>query len=585
MALLILSLLPLAVFVYLGSQSRLMGDDYTRLAFCGDLGPWETLLRYRSRWSGGYSNFLLHCFVAPWGQTVPRVTLAIIIAIWLGGLTWLSAQGLSLIRINRHRLLISGILASFIVGATINAIIPLSIFYYTALVPYTLSLALFTVYTAAMLHLVTRIKNGKQLALVAIAGSLYCFVNAGLSEIYLLYQLGLLTLALAAIFAFMRSERRPFLLLFGSGWLGTVASLAVQWTAPGTGIRRARIQEVVGLPSDSVVVLAFRSVGETLQFVYDSEIFAGFILLFCVGLYVMLAAYQPSRRSVVSETVKLTSPALVFGILAQLICIPLVFSHISDFPQVLGRFSYGYSIVVIINGGLLLGLASLLLARKRINLILERSKQGFGIVAIAPIFIVLFLFSLTQLRPIHWRAIAFFLISCHMLLMMLTWLLLPKVDQRKIATYLLCVYGASLAITSAVILAELSTNLRVIPRTLTLLPYCMVLLGLFWGLIVGYALRQPAGTAQLSRLGSTSLKLVSLCAALAITGVIVGGNAQWIPPFETFAREWDARHEYIIAERDRGQRRIVVSPLSFDMEAHLTLTLLLASIAWCLVGL
>ena len=152
---------------------------------------------------------------------------------------------------------------------------------------------------------------------------------------------------------------------------------------------------------------------------------------------------------------------------------------------------------------------------------------------------------------------------------MLVWLLAQKFLRRRLATFVLYVYGASLALNNAVILPEIYTHMRVIPRTLTMLPYCIILLGLLWGALLGYVLKQHEGSCRSKTRLGTSLRLVCFCVVMLISIAIVGRNAQLIPSFETFAREWDARQEYIIAERDSGKRVIAVSPLSFDLGTYM----------------
>lgn len=569
--LLILSLAPLAVFIYLGSQSRPVGDDYWMLGKGRDLGPWESILHWRGSWTGTYSDYFLHSLFAPLRETAPRIMLAIIMIIWNVALASIVFQSLQWLKIGRHRLKISVAFAAFIVGATVNGIIsPLSIYYYLGAVKYLLPMALLTVYAAAALLLIPRIKNLRQLAAAALAGSIFCFINAGFSEMLLVYQLAFITLALAALILFMRGRiRRVALTFFGGGWLASFAGFLIQVSAPGVANRHFYAQEVLGEYTASFAQLIVDSLAQTLQLVYDAEIFAGFTLLFFLGLYTTLAVYRPRQHLGDHEPIRMTRRFLLFGFLAQLLFIPFIYSHTSDLPQALSRYSYAYSSLFLINGGLLIGLGILLMYRHRINAWLADSQSGGDILAFAALLILLILFTLTQIRPIHWKAFAFLFTSCHIILLMLAGLLAQKSLQRKLATFAVCVYGASLALNNAVILPEIYTHMRVIPRTLTMLPYSMVLLGLLWGVLIGYGLKQRSGSSSAQFMRGNTLRLVSFCAVMLISIAIVGRNANLIPSFETFAREWDARQDYIIAERDSGKRVIAVSPLSFDLGTYM----------------
>ena len=61
------------------------------------------------------------------------------------------------------------------------------------------------------------------------------------------------------------------------------------------------------------------------------------------------------------------------------------------------------------------------------------------------------------------------------------------------------------------------------------------------------------------------LKLISL--AIVLTGGmgIALGQAALTPDFRLYAKEWDARHQEIIAMRDGGQTVIEVAPLTYDL--------------------
>ncbi len=569
--LLILSLAPLAVFIYLGSQSRPVGDDYWMLGKGRDLGSWESILYWRGTWTGTYSDFFLHSLVAPLRETASRIMPAIIMIIWIIALAAIVFQGLRWLKIGRHRLIISVVFAAFTVGATVNGILsPLSIYYYLGAVKYLLPMALLTVYAAAALLLIPRINDRRQLAVAALAGSIFCFFNAGFSEMFLVYQLAFITLALAAFILFMRGRiRRAALTFFGGGWLASFASFLIQVSAPGVANRHSYAQDVLGDYTASVAQLILDSLAQTLQLVFDVDIFAGFVLLLFLGLYTTLSVYRPGQHSGDHEPIRITRRFLLFGFLAQLLSIPFIYSHTSDLPQALGKYSYAYSIVFVINGGLLVGLGILLVYRQRINAWLADRQSGAEILALAALLILLILFALTQIRSIHWKAFAFLFISSHIILAMLAWLLAQKSLQRKLATFAVCVYGACLALNNAAILPEIYTHLRVIPRTLTMLPYSMVLLGLLWGVLIGYGLKQRSGSSSKQFMRGNTLRQVSFCAVMLISIAIVGRNANLIPSFETFAREWDARQDHIIAERDSGKRVIAVSPLSFDLGTYM----------------
>lgn len=62
-----------------------------------------------------------------------------------------------------------------------------------------------------------------------------------------------------------------------------------------------------------------------------------------------------------------------------------------------------------------------------------------------------------------------------------------------------------------------------------------------------------------------------LASALVVVTLGLGiflGRAQWLPDLELYAREWDARHQYLLAKRDDGANYVEVAPLAYDMSQY-----------------
>ena len=49
--LLVLSVLPILLFAYMGQHTRLIHDDFGFTAIGRELGAWDTMLHYYNRWS------------------------------------------------------------------------------------------------------------------------------------------------------------------------------------------------------------------------------------------------------------------------------------------------------------------------------------------------------------------------------------------------------------------------------------------------------------------------------------------------------------------------------------------------------
>ena len=64
----------------------------------------------------------------------------------------------------------------------------------------------------------------------------------------------------------------------------------------------------------------------------------------------------------------------------------------------------------------------------------------------------------------------------------------------------------------------------------------------------------------------------SLAAVVMIAVGIVLGQVALMPNFQLYAREWDLRHQEIIAMSDSGQTVIEVASLTYDLADYLALT-------------
>ena len=51
-------------------------------------------------------------------------------------------------------------------------------------------------------------------------------------------------------------------------------------------------------------------------------------------------------------------------------------------------------------------------------------------------------------------------------------------------------------------------------------------------------------------------------------------NTRLIPSFQSYAREWDRRHQKIVSLRESGHQAVEVSPLDFDLARYVKVTTL-----------
>ena len=552
-----LALAPALLYAYLGQFSRPLPDDHCSIAVGQEQGAWQGMLDWLQRESGAYSSYFFNSALAPLDTLLPRITPALIIVLWLVGLSWLIDEGLARLKISHSRRTLAVALAALGVAAAINSLhSPQSFYWYASSVRYILPSALLTIYLA----LVSGLRRHRASLGPTAAGGLLCFVTAGASEMFLVFQLTFLALCLLVSLAW---RRRAYARIFSVGCLATLVGLMIQWNAPGVALRTAATEASFGRPDRSLLALLSKTFDGALTAVGEPRIFAGFVLLLLAGLLAALFTYQPPKTLKTSKQIKLVSSALWLCLAFQLLWLPLLWSHVSDAPQFLGRFSPRYMAVIGLNLAFISGFAILLWRRGRINAHLQRHERGLYLFCNALPLIFAALFALSQLTNYYLPASWLFATA----LMFLGWLgwqlssVLPGAETRKIGWLALCSLIIGLACLAAIVGVAVFGRGYAPSRILAPAACLLTFSGLIWGFLLGcLAKHLPSryGQAWITR-----LKLTSLAAAIIIGLGIMLGQAARIPNFQRYAQGWDERHLDIIAQRDRGQAIIEIAPLPY----------------------
>ena len=425
-------------------------------------------------------------------------------------------------------------------------------------------------YLALLLELACRERSTWATRLHIVASAAIAFLLGGASEMFLAFEFAYLTLAIAFIIVFLSSPiRRRILVLFLAGWVGTICALLVHLNSPGLRIRVAEFEEgpaVEQIRGTSEPLR--RTLDSIFQYLTHAEAFAGFMLLFGLGLTVTLILYPPIKANVRNRPHTLSRLPIWLCLLVQLFFVPILWTHVSDLPQIAGRFSYAFSTVVAINLGAVVLLLFTLTWRKRIDGLLRTKPNGLMMYSFVVLLCVVALFLMTQLRSIHIKAYTYLLISALTLLGALAMQLSHIVADRRAKQFALPAalsYIMLVAVTAAVAGATIYARGWIAPRGLAPIAYMHVVIGLIWGAYIAFLVQRSRAMSGADQRWITMNGAIGLVLVLAVSAGITFGHAKQIPDFAAFARDWDARHQQLIQARDRGIRHVEVPPLEFNL--------------------
>lgn len=579
-----LALMPAALYAYLGQFSRLIADDYCYMASSKSGGAFGITLHFFNHWSGSYADLIFKDIIAPLDVLAPRVLPAVIIALWLVGSYGLVLQVLAHLKIDHWRRTLAITLAALIVTASVHALHSTqSIYFYAGSVRHTLPTALLMIYLA-LAYWTMRRAGERRFYWGIIAGGLLCFISAGGSEVFVTFQTVFLALCLLMNRAFLRNGvRRAGMLVFGVGWLTTLAGLAIQLISPGAAVRSARLYARFGVgPLDwDMASLASKTLNWTVDYIGYPQIFLGFILLMAVGLLVMLTQYKPPA-GLKTSTVELARPSLWLGLILQLFYALALGAHFLFHGRNLRHFIREYMAIALLHIALLLGFRILFRRRKQINAHLR--KYGPGLLSVCSVIVfalafVLLLFltyakeSLHPHPPDNPRPDYLLMSFLVFMGLMLWWLssALSSAVARQYGLLVFCLHGMGLICMTAIVFAALFGRRHVDLRILSANAWLLTLPGLAWGLFFGWLLKHHLPASRFGQAWVKLFKSGSLAVALTITAGIALGQMALIPDFQRYADEWDTRYQQISAKRDSGQKTIETAPLNWDLVNYLEL--------------
>ena len=187
------------------------------------------------------------------------------------------------------------------------------------------------------------------------------------------------------------------------------------------------------------------------------------------------------------------------------------------------------------------------------------------------LLIVGLLFTLTQIRSIHYKAATFLFSSSLVFLIMLSWQLASQLHDPRAKTFGVLATIASFAALisiAALVCVSLFGHGFVADRILAPASFMQVVSGLVWGAYIGFLIQQTRVLTAASMEWIKWFKLLSFLLAFAIGALILVGHGKLAPDFASFAKEWDHHHQEIIRQRESGNTTVSVPDYAFDLASY-----------------
>ena len=569
--LLLLSCIPAFLMAYLGHFSRLIIDEHCVFHIARSMDAWKSILHYYNTHTASLSRSLLHSMLAPIDILAVSLMPLAIVLLSSVSLYWLLYRIVVSLLSGRPNRIALWIMSVLVTAAAINAFLsPESIYWYNSSAGYTLPVALSIMYLALLLELACRDRPPLATGLGIAASVAIAFILGGASEMFAVFEFTYLTLAIIFIVVFLASSiRRRFLILFLAGWFGAISALLVHLNSPGLRRRVAGIEDGSSVELvRAAPELIKRTLESTFQYLTHAEAFAGFMLLFGLGLTATLILYRPTKTAIQDRPPASARLPIWLYLLVQLCFVPILWTHASDNPQIGGRFSYAFSTVVAINLGVIALLALSLTWRKRIDGLLYSRRNGLLICSTVGLLCVAALFLMTQFRSIHIKAYTYLMMSSLTFLGALALQLSPFAADRRAKWFALpAALSYVMLIATAAALAAVSLYARgwIAPRGLAAIAYVHVISGLVWGGYIGFLIQRSRLNSGADQRWITMPVAIGLLLVLTVSVGIALGHGKQIPDFAAFARDWDARHQNLMHARDSGTPVVNVPPLEFDL--------------------
>ena len=561
-----LCLAPMLLFMWIGTYSRPQSNDYCYILDARNLTLWDHLQLHRNgrpyadgrTERGAFTYIAVMNALTPMGIQITTALPAMLIAAWFATAAALLYKTFAALGLSRRRVPLAMMASALLVAATCASFFTIrSMYWYSASIKYGVPLILVALYLLLLLHVATRPQDKGGAWWQAALGGALCFFAAGSAETFSMVLLLALVLLLAC-----RCCRERCLPTLAAGSIAVVAALLVMLTSSGLSpkLSASSFQDSdVAVPS--VATILQEVVSDWLLHITHPALLPSFALMLAVGILVGLAW---PRQTTATNNLRSRTSAIPLGIslVAQLLLLPILLNHRSYSPQLLGRYSGEYFIIIVLNVAMIVSSALLLYWRARA---FERYAQAGRILPQVGLPLLLLMFVIATQRGMDWKSYAFFWVTMHCLLLVIAGLLSLQMQAAVVGRYAIGIGIAYTTMWLGALAVSFALNLAGIvnvARSYAYLPYLSAWCALAWGIYFGWGFRSGGASTRIIQIGALLVTLW-LCADILV------GSFPLVQPMRSVAEAFDGRHEQILESRATGQRDILISQPPVDLKVNL----------------
>lgn len=231
----------IGLYAYIGSFSRLMGDDYCLLYNADRFGVFRSIWYWYLNWHGGFSASFTDSLLVIFGEKGMWLFVPASLLLWLGTTSFSFGMVLQNSLDRRYKIFTSLALGSVLIVVVLlwSPDIQQSLFWWAGLRKYVFPLVVASLYPGIYVWFIQKNRPKRETILWSVFSFIILFFVGGFSETFTTGQVALLffVVSLRLVTNKLNFRDNSFTFLF-SGLLGAVTALLIMAIAPGNSVRQ-----------------------------------------------------------------------------------------------------------------------------------------------------------------------------------------------------------------------------------------------------------------------------------------------------------------------------------------------------------